>query len=212
MNIVVADDHPLIRHGVANALARSEHQLLGEAQDSTEALQMVQEHKPDLLILDVQMPGLPVDQTCARAREIHPPLKILIMSGASNETVLRSLVDARINGFLLKDEATDSLLQAIRTIGEGAGWFSHAVSAKILTLGSQPQDELATLTSRERQILALLAVGKTNGEISRELSLSEQTVRNKTSIIYSKLNLRTRSEAVVYAQVRGVVPPTEVQR
>jgi DNA-binding NarL/FixJ family response regulator len=207
MRIIIADDHPLVRWGVKETLGRSDLvEVIGEAQDTAETLAMVQQHKPDLLILDLDMPGCPPDELAHEVCEAHPELKVLVLSGRNDPHFLRKLVQVKLSGYLLKDEAPENLLQAVRTIGQGASWFSQAVAQKLMSLTTEPAENVfERLTPREREIMQQMSDGKDNITISRELCLSEQTVRNYTSLIYQKIGVKSRVEAVLLAHKQAAV-------
>lgn len=201
MKVLIADDHPLVRWGVRETLGRHDAvEVVGEAQDTQETLALVQRYKPDLLILDLEMPGCAAEEVARQACEVHPPLKLLILSAHNDDKFLRALRSVKLSGYLLKDEAPENLLQAVRTISQGASWFSQAVAHKLLTLNQDNEGSVfAQLTPRERGIMACMAEGKDNITIARELCLSEQTVRNYTSLIYQKIGVSSRVEAVLLA-------------
>ena len=204
MKILIADDHPLVRSGVAATLARSDEvQVVGEASDTVEVLVLTQQHKPDLLILDIQMPGEPVDEVVQKARKLVPQLKVLILTAHADETSVRRLMKVRISAYMLKDEAPENLLQAVRAVGQGAVWFSQTVAHVMMGL-QEPDNLWASLTPRERQILTEIARGHDNQTIAATLSLAEQTVRNYASALYEKIGVSSRVEAVVWARDRGI--------
>lgn len=208
MRIIIADDHPLIRFGVAGAF-RGTYEVVGEASDSAAALELVGRHKPDLLILDLDMPGPPPDETIRTAAELHPSMKVLILSGSKDPRYLRALTGVKIAGFVLKDEAPENLLQAVRVIGQGSTWFSHSISRQFLAISQENEGELALcLTKREREILELILQGKDNAGIAASLKLAEQTIRRHASVIYQKLGVSNRLEAVVWAQRVGLASTT----
>lgn len=205
MKIVIADDHPLVRSGIRATLARcDEFEVVGEAQDSQEALKLIQQHQPDLLISDVEMPGLPADELTLAARQLLPQLKVLILTVHADEATIRRLMKARISAYMLKDEAPENLLQAVRALKQGAAWFSQSIALKLMNL-SNAQDDLPALTAREKEILQEIALGHDNQTIANRLSLAEQTVRNYASSIYEKIGVSSRVEAVVWARDRGMI-------
>lgn len=209
MRIIIADDHPLIRFGVAGTF-RGTHEIVGEAADAYTALELVAAQKPDLLILDLDMPGCPPDETIRRAAELHPAMKVMILSGSKDPRFLRALAGVKFSGFVLKDEAPENLLQAVRVIGQGSTWFSHAISRKFLAISQENEGELALcLTKREREILDLILQGKDNAGIATSLKLAEQTIRRHASVIYQKLGVSNRLEAVVWAQRVGLADQYE---
>lgn len=205
IKILVADDHPLVRSGVRATLAQSgETEIVAEAHDFGEALQLIEQHSPDLLLLDVEMPGGRPEALIASARELLPQLKVLILTSHTDTPTIRALMKAKISGYILKDEAPEHLLQAVRVVSSGATWFSQSVMTKMMQAPDEQEDALAVLTPREKQILQLLVAGKDNGSIAEEIHLAEQTVRNAVSSIYSKINVSSRVEAVVFIRNRGL--------
>lgn len=205
MRVVVADDHPLVRGGIRTALADWEDlEVVAEAGTGDEALRAVLTHRPDLLILDLFMPGLECDQVVALATEAHPALKTLVLTAYDDDVYVRRMSRLAIRGYVLKDEAPEDLLRAIRGIERGAVWFSHKVAQKIMRFGNDFSGSNSGLTLREEQLLTLLSRGETNQEIARILSLREQTVRNYVSTLYAKIQVSTRAMAVVWARERGI--------
>ena len=210
IRIVVADDHPLVRCGIRAALARDESmEVVAEAQDGDKALQMVREHNPDLLLLDVSMPGLAYDEVVRQARETQPALKTLILTVHDEDAYVRRLAAVPISGYMLKDEAPESLLQAVRVIQQGATWFSQSVARKMMSSWSDPRgrnEQDPGLSPREREILAEIAHAEDNLAIAHKLNLAEQTVRNYVSTLYHKIGVTTRVGAAVWAREHGVIP------
>lgn len=205
MKIVIADDHPLVLSGVRSALEmEGKHQLLGEASSADGALELVAALKPDLLLLDLEMPGPPVDELVRRAQRSHPKLKVLILSAHDRPEYLRPLKRLRISGFVLKDEAPESLLQALRVIAEGSHWWSRTIAARLHSLAREEGETIPELTPREREILEHILLGKHNYTIAEELGLAEQTVRRYASVIYQKIGVSNRLETVIWAQRAGL--------
>lgn len=203
--VLVADDHPLVRSGVRMTLSKADDlEVIGEAQDSQEVLDLVSQHQPDLMILDIEMPGLPADEVILQARQHCPELKVLVLTAHEDTDHIRALMKAKVSAYMLKDEAPENLLQAVRAIRQGAAWFSQSVAHKLMGL-HETEDPLPNLTTREKQILVQIALGQDNQTIAQELSLAEQTVRNYASSIYEKIGVNSRVEAVVWARDRGIV-------
>ena len=205
MRIVIADDHPLVRSGITATLLRSpDNKVVGEASDSEEALRLVASLKPDLLTLDLSMPGIIApEDVAAQALALHPPLKILVLTAHDDEAMVRRLKKVRISGYLLKDEAPENLLQAVRAIEQGAVWISQSIAHKMMGLNAT-EDPVINLNARERQVLTQIGKGMDNLSIATELNLAEQTVRNYASAIYEKIGVSSRVEAVVWARERGI--------
>lgn len=201
---MVADDHPLVRSGVRATLSQSDEiTVVAEAHDFKEAVDLLGKMKPDILLLDVEMPGGKAENLIVTAREMQPNIKILILTSHAEAATIRALMKAKISGYLLKDEAPEHLLQAVRVLGSGATWFSQGVMEKMLN-STDVEDELVALSPREKQILRLLAQAKDNATIADELSLAEQTVRNHVSTLYSKLGVASRVEAIVWVRERNL--------
>ena len=205
MRIVIADDHPLVRSGITATLLRSpDNKVVGEASDSEEALRLVASLKPDLLTLDLSMPGtIAPEDVAAQALALHPPLKILVLTAHDDEAMVRRLKKVRISGYLLKDEAPENLLQAVRAIEQGAVWISQSIAHKMMGLNAT-EDPVINLNARERQVLTQIGKGMDNLSIATKLNLAEQTVRNYASAIYEKIGVSSRVEAVVWARERGI--------
>ena len=203
MKIVLADDHPLVRKGIRAALdSESSFEVMAEAADSDEALRAVLKHRPELLLMDLSMPGtLTPDLLISQARGAMPDLKVLVLTAYDDDLHLRQLSHLALSGYLLKDEAVENLLRALRTIEEGAVWFSQSVSDKIRNLTHRLADpQLLNLNSRDRDVLSLIGQGMDNRCIAEELSLAEQTVRNYVSRIYLKIGVGSRAEAVIWSR------------
>lgn len=202
LRVVVVDDHPLVLTGIKSALARvAGLQLVAEASNGDEALQAILTHKPDLLILDINLPGLRSDQVVIQGRLHHPALKTLILSAFDDEVYIRRFSQVPINGYMLKDEAPEGLSQAVRVIQQGAMWFSHSVANRILTMNRVDRaQELSLFSDREKELLTLLMTGLNNRSIAKKLSLAPQTVSNLFSAIYQKMGVGNRIQATVWVR------------
>ncbi len=205
MRVVIADDHPLVRDGIRAALSRADIDVVAEAPDGDAALRLVREHKPDLLILDLSMGGLPFDQVIPQAQEAVPGLKTLVLTAHDDDAYVRKIKPLAIRGYMLKDEAPESLAQAVRVIQQGAVWFSQVIARKMMDSTWENPTEVNPLTAREATILAAVAQAKENGEIAHSLNLAEQTVRNYVSTIYHKIGATSRIGAAVWAREHGLV-------
>jgi len=205
MRVIIADDHPLVRNGIRLALAgREDIEVVAEAATGDETLSAVLEYRPDLLILDVCMPGLACEQILLQASASFPHLKTLILTAYDDDVYVRRLSRVAIRGFLLKDEAPENLLQAIRVIEGGAVWFSQSVAQKMMGLVAHPEHDEYSLTQRERAVLALIARGEDNRAIALKLGLAEQTVRNYVTTLYDKIQVTSRAMAIVWARERDI--------
>lgn len=207
MRIVLADDHPLLLTGVRATLgARDGIEIVAEAADGDEALRAVQKLRPDLLLLDLSMPGLPPHLLIEQARAAQPDLKVLILTAYDDDARLRQVSHLSLSGYLLKDEAVESLLKAVQAISDGQVWFSQSVADKMRDISRRLADpDLLALSSRDREILDYISRGHDNKVIADEMHLAEQTVRNYISRLYVRIGVSSRAEAAVWARERVVV-------
>lgn len=201
IRVALADDHPLIRLGIRTALAEAgDIALVGEATTGEATRDLCQEQRPDILLLDLSMPGPPPQETLLWLRDQCPQVKIVIVSAHLNGAYIRAAVEAGVVGYVLKDEALDNMVESIRSVAGGQVWFSQAVVQKLLAWRKNVETVAAAqLSEREREILALLAQGKPNAQIAAELNLAEQTVRNYVSGLYQLLGVASRAEAILWA-------------
>jgi DNA-binding NarL/FixJ family response regulator len=207
IHVLLADDHPLIRAGIRSILAaESDLTLVGEATTGDEAQRLCQELQPEVLLLDLQMPGLPPSEIVSYLREHCPSVSVLILTAYDDNAYVHDLAGSGIVGYVLKDEAPEAVVQAIRTVVQGGTWFSRSVIEKLIRLETdepvQEAEELS-LTGREQQILSMMAQGWDNARLAVELNLAKQTVRNYVSRIYTKLGVSSRAEAIVWARKHG---------
>ncbi len=207
IRVLLADDHPLVRAGIRATLAAEEDLVLvGEAADGNELRQLCHTCAPEVVLLDLNMPGPPGVQTVVYLREHLPQLKVLVLTAYDEDAYVRRLVGAGAVGYILKDEAPEVVVLAIRAVMRGDAWFSPAVAAKLL----QPPGRAlpvggVDLTARERELLCRIAQGQDNARIGEALGLAEQTVRNYVSRLYATLGVESRAEAIVWARERGLV-------
>ena len=205
MRIVMADDHPLVRKGIRATLESApDFEVVAEACDGPQAVEAVLRHQPDLLLLDLSMPGdLTPDRLIEQARRAKPDLKVLVLTAYDDDVHLCRLGHLALSGYLLKDEAVEYLLKALRLIGEGAVWFSQSLSNRIRNLSSRlAEPELLSLSERDLEVLTLIGKGKNNRFIANDLSLGEQTVRNYVSRLYLRIGVSSRAEAIIWARDR----------
>lgn len=202
IRVLLADDHPLVRSGIRTTLLREGYiDVVGEATNGAEVQALSQELNPDLLLLDLSMPGSSPLETIARVREVSADTRILVLTAYDDDAYIRGVIKVGVEGYLLKDEATEALVQAINTVIQGGTWFSRVVMQKFVDTrqSSEPLD----FTPRELELLAGIAQGWDNRRLAAEFDLAEQTVRNYISRIYEKVGVRSRAEAVVWARNQG---------
>lgn len=206
LRVVIADDHPLVRAGVAATLSDpTTFLVVGQAKTNHEALSLVLEHHPDLLILDLQMEDyrpVPLIQACLQS---FSELRILILSSRSATKDLAPLQDSGIHGFVAKEEGPDQLLQAVRVVMSGERWFSHLAARTFHLLREEARSSPSptSLSSREREVLKSLVRAKDNEAIAAELQISKNTVRRYVTQIFQKLGVKNRMEAIVWVNQKG---------
>lgn len=200
IRVVLADDHPLMLAGLHTTLtAQAGIELVGEATTGTEVQQVCLSLQPDVLVLDLRMPGPHPLQTINFLREQCPAMKIIILTAYDDDSYIQGMAAAGADGYLLKGEALEALVQAIHVTAQGGTWFSRSVVNKLADL----RNTVPQLTERERQILSLIMQGWDNARIAEAVGLAEQTIRNHASHLYAKLGVKSRTEAIVWAKDHG---------
>jgi two-component system, NarL family, response regulator NreC len=212
--ILVADDHGIIRTGLKLLLERMEGmQVVGEAADGREAVRMAAELRPDVVIIDIGMPLLNgIDATTQILRE-NSQIGVIILSMHADESYVMRALNAGAKGYLLKDSADDDLPKAVRTVAEGRPSFSPVIAQTLLEdyvrlmREHGVQDSYDLLTEREREVLQLLAEGKSNKEVAALLGLSPYTVESHRNNLMQKLNLHNTADIVLYAVRKAIIAP-----
>jgi DNA-binding NarL/FixJ family response regulator len=200
IRVILADDHPLILTGLRTTLtAQADIELVGEATTGEEVRRLCLALRPDVLLLDLRMPGPPGLKTLAFLREHCASMKIIVLTAYDDDVYVRGVAAAGAAGYILKDEAPEAVVQAIHATVQGGTWFSRLVVDKLADLRKQEPN----LTERERQILSLIVQGWDNARIAEEVGLAEQTIRNHASHLYAKLGVKSRTEAVIWAKDCG---------
>lgn len=211
IRVLLADDHPLVRTGLrATMVGELGMLLVGEAADGNEARHLARELQPDVLLLDVSMPGPPAVETVRAVRRAAPRTQILILTAYKDPGLVRGLLAAGVAGYLLKDETNAAIVDAVRVAATGGSWISAAIVAELAHHERRPADlPKPELTDLESSVLRLLIAGKGDQEIALALDVAERTVRRHLRNIYDKLGAACRVEAAVRAIQFGlvVVPP-----
>ena len=204
IRVLLADDHPLVREGLRHSLQKlAGIVLVGEAADGNEVKHLCHDLRPDVLLLDLNMPGPPPLELVAELNNSCPGTKILILSAYDNLVSIPALLALGISGYVLKDEATQVVAQAIQIVSQGRTWFSAAVVQRVVHL--KPSElAMEDFTPREAEVLHLLARGWPNTRIAEVLGVSERTVRYHLQNIQSKLNMTSRSEVLTWAIERNL--------
>ncbi len=205
--VLLADDHGLVRQGFRMILAaESDMEIVGEAADGREAVEMAERLHPDVVVMDVAMPGLNGIEATRRLSESTPRTRILALSMHKDSVYVREILRAGARGYLLKDAFDSDLLGAVRAVARGEGYLSPAVSDAVLSdYRKHVSDPLDLLSPREREVLQMLAEGKTNKEIASLLKLSVYTVEAHRGRIMEKLNLHSIGELVRFAVRSGMI-------
>ncbi len=202
IRVLLADDHPLVRAGIRSTLlAEKDLVLVGEAAEAAEAERLSRELLPDVLLLDLNMPGPPATEVVAALRKHCPIVKVLVLTAYDEDAYIHALLSAGVAGYMLKDEAPEAMIHAIHTVVQGGTWFSRTVTGKLLDRksGQPAQPALSSLTDREAAVLRLVVEGRTNQEIGLALRISEKTVEKHLREVFTKLGVASRVEAAVYA-------------
>lgn len=206
IKILLADDHTIVRQGLKLILsAHSDIDVVGEAGNGKEAVELAQKLKPDVVLMDVAMPELNGIEATRRMLEANSRIRVLVLSMHKEAVYVREILKAGARGYILKDAIDSELLNAVRSVARGDGYISPAVSGALLSDYRQNVTDPADLLSnREREVLQLIAEGKTNKEIATRLNLSVYTVDSHRSKIMEKLNLHSTGELVRFAIKHGL--------
>ncbi|WP_274361666.1 response regulator transcription factor [Paenibacillus thermotolerans] len=203
MKIVVADDHPLFRSGVRNLLKTTDDlEVVGEASSGDEALELAGALHPDVMLMDIRMPGLNGIEATRLIKERFPRIEVLILTMFQDDQSVFTAMRAGAKGYVLKDADETELLQSIRMVGSGGAVFSSDIAARMMhyfaapkSYGKTDNPALAELSKREMEILERIAEGETNAQIASRLFISAKTVANHISNILNKLQVADRNEA-----------------
>jgi DNA-binding NarL/FixJ family response regulator len=212
LRVLLADDHSIVRRGMRSLLeTENSVEVIAEAADGLEALRLCEEHHPDLLILDVAMPKLNGIDVAARSQKMDPPPRTIMLSMHLDESYVMRSINAGARGYLLKDATDEDLLPAIRAVAAGKSFFSPAVSRLLLEDYVRQlkqrglEDSYHLLTEREREVLQLLAEGRSNKEVAAVLGVGVSTVETHRANLMQKLGLRNTAEIVLYAVRKHVI-------
>lgn len=209
IRVLIADDHPVFRFGLRALLStQPDIEVVGEATSGPEVMALAENLEPDVILMDIKMPAVNGIEATRRILQRHPGIGILILTMFEDDSVFAA-VRAGARGYILKGAEGEETLRAIQATAHGEAIFSPAIAQRLARfLAHTPAAALPfpELTSREREVLLLLAQGLTNNAIAERLSLSPKTVRNLVSVIFSKLEVADRAQAIVKARRAGLVP------
>jgi DNA-binding NarL/FixJ family response regulator len=200
LRLLLVDDHAIVREGMRAILEEeSDLAVVGECSTGDEALQACVSAQPDVVLLDLNMPGLDPVSTIRGLAQRVPGVRIMVFTSFGEDDIVRATLDAGAIGFLLKDARRDELLQAIRSVAAGQPWLAPTAQRQLMELLRRPPDPLQSLTERESDVLGLIGRGCSNKLIARELGLSEGTVKGYVSQILAKLGVADRTQAALIA-------------
>ncbi|HEX9440241.1 MAG TPA: response regulator transcription factor [Roseiflexaceae bacterium] len=206
IRVVVVDDHPVVRHGLT-AILRYEQdiEVVGDAADGAEAVRVILEQRPDVVLLDLRLPKLSGIEVMRHVRAQAPEVRFLVLTTYDTDEYIGPALAVGAQGYLLKDATPDELARGVRSLVQGRAALEPGVAARVLERmaeGERGED----LSARELEVLRLLVAGASNKTIAARLTLSENTVKSHISHIFGKLGVQSRAEAVAVALQRGMVP------
>jgi DNA-binding NarL/FixJ family response regulator len=206
IRVVLVDDHPVTRGGIRDLLDKAvDIEVVGEAGDGPEALRQVEELSPDVLLLDMEMPGMKGVEVARQLQAATSPVRVLALSAYDDVEYIRGVLSSGAAGYLTKEEVPQTIVEAVRGVARGEqGWLSRRVAAQ-MAAWAQEELERTELTKRELEVLALVVEGKTNQEIGLALGISDKTVEKHLEGIFGKLGVASRVAAAVHAVRDGLV-------
>lgn len=210
IRVLIADDHTLFRDGVRALLSSAaDTECVEEAATGDEAVTLAASTQPDVIVMDIQMPGLNGVEATRRITAMSPHIRVLMVTMFEDDQSVFTAIRAGARGYVLKGARHEEMLRAIRAVAQGEAIFSPAIAARLMDFFARMRLEATRqifpeLSEREREILALIAQGLKNAEIARQLVLSEKTVRNHVSNILSKLHVADRTQAILRAREAGL--------
>jgi DNA-binding NarL/FixJ family response regulator len=209
VTVVLADDHPIVRQGLRNLLENeADFRVAGEAGDGLEALSMVERFRPDVLIVDMMMPGLNGLEVIPRALKLWPKMRAIVLSMQSADAYVLAALKSGASGYVLKETGPGEIVRAVHEVMMGEPYLSPKLSNRLLDVETAKvrPDPYETLTDREREILQLTAEGHTSPQIAKKLSISPRTAEIHRSRMMKKLGLHNHTEVLRYALKRGILP------
>jgi len=212
--VVIVDDHPIVRAGMRTVLTNTDDiRVVAEGACGADALRLVAAHRPDVLVLDVNLPDVNGIEITRQLRAQGTPVAILILTVHHDRQTVLGILEAGATGYVLKDDALETLASAVRAVARGETWLSPSIARQVVARATQPPAhadaaDALPLTPREIEILCLLAQGCDNATIARQLVVTTRTIQNAVSTIYDKLGVTSRTQAALVAIRYGLVDPT----
>jgi two-component system, NarL family, response regulator NreC len=211
LRVLLADDHSIVRRGLRSLLEEAGHSIVAEAADGLEAVQLAEEHHPDLLVVDIGMPKLNGIEVAARMQKLAKPPGVIILSMHADESYIIRALAAGARAYLLKSATDEDLLPAVRAVASGKPFFSPAVTAVLIEdyvrrlQARGLTDSFDLLTDREKEVLHLLAEGQSNKEVATQLNVGLSTIETHRANLMQKLNLHSTAEIVLYAVRKRII-------
>jgi DNA-binding NarL/FixJ family response regulator len=208
-SVIVIDDHPVFRRGLLSLLQASGLDVIGEAATGREAVALAADTSPDVVLLDLGLPDISGEEVIRQIVAEEPRARILVLSLYQDDGSVERAIRAGARGYVAKDAPAEEVVAAVRAVSSGSAVIGGSLSGRLATLlgardGTIPQTDFPGLTSRERQILALIAMGMTNSAIAERLALSGKTVANYVSVVLAKIDASDRNDAVRLARQSGM--------
>jgi len=205
IRVVVADDHPIVRSGIVGLLGSADDiEVVGEASDGAEAVALATQLSPDVVLMDLRMPGLGGAEATAQLVAARPDVRVLILTTYESDENILTAIEAGASGYLLKAAPQDEILAGLRSVARGEVALAPSIAALLVTRMREPAK--VSLTERETQVLALVAEGNSNRAIAAALFLSEATVKTHLIHVFEKLDVKDRTRAVTKAMELGLLP------
>ncbi len=208
IRVVLADDHQVVRHGIRQILVKADIDVVAEANNGEQALLLIEQHLPDVAVLDIQMPDYSGIEVARRVRAKNLPVGLLILTAFDDDPFVMAALEAGVNGFILKTSDMEEIVKAVHAVYEGKSVMDPNVVPKLMraiTASHNPDDDYEPLTERELEVLQQATRGLTNKAIGVLLNISDRTVQGHLRHIFEKLNVSSRTEAVVKASQLGLL-------
>ena len=203
--ILIVDDHEVVRLGLKSLLEQHpQFEVVAEAGNAKEAMEQVERYLPEVVLMDIRLPGVSGIEACEQITSNYPEIKVIILTSYAEDEMLFSAIRSGASGYVLKQISSDDLIKAIEAVGRGEGLLDPAVTQRVFqevrrAVREEEASAFANLSQQEKHVLSLVSEGRTNREIAKALFLGEGTVRNYVSSILSKLGVSNRAEAAAYA-------------
>lgn len=220
LRIIIADDHAVVRTGLAILLnSQDDMEVVAEAGSGDEAVKLAEQYEPNVVVMDIRMPGLSGIEACQRITDSMDNVSVIMLTSYAEDDLLSAAIDAGASGYVLKRIGNNDLVDAVRRVGNGDGVLDPAMTESVFNKVREANKAksaayFADLTQQELSVLALLAQGLSNRQIASKLYLGEGTVRNYVSNILSKIGVSNRAEAAIYAvkhNIEDVAPPLDTE-